>query len=105
MALTADELANDLRGERRPDRSAAPLRDEDWLTPSARGELEHYRPGHPPGFFDEITVLACTDAEQFGVQAKAHMAMGVDFPDRVAENHRHLTGSQILPGSSKPAPS
>jgi uncharacterized protein (TIGR03084 family) len=97
MALTADDLATDLRAESDELIAVlAPLRDEDWLTPtpaenwSITDQVTHL------AYFDEITVLACTDPEEFGVRAKAHMAMGMSFPDRVAEEHRHLTGTQVL---------
>jgi uncharacterized protein (TIGR03084 family) len=97
MALTADDLADDLRAESDTLLAVlAPLRDEDWLTPTPAENWSIADTVTHLAFFDEITVLACTDPEKFGVQAKAHQAMGMGFPDQVAEDHRHLTGSQIL---------
>ena len=39
-------------------------------------------------FFDDSARLALTDAEQFRVEAAALMADGMDFPDRIADEHR-----------------
>lgn len=41
-------------------------------------------------FFDEMSVLAITDAERFRAEADAHMAGGMDFPDRIAAEYRSV---------------
>lgn len=41
-------------------------------------------------FFDDAAVLALTRPDEFGTQAAALIAGGMDFPDRLAEQYRSL---------------
>jgi uncharacterized protein (TIGR03084 family) len=42
-------------------------------------------------FFDDATLLAVKQSEEFRAQADAHISGGMDFPDRIAEEHRALS--------------
>jgi uncharacterized protein (TIGR03084 family) len=98
MPVTVEDLVADLRAE--SDALIAvlkPLPNEAWLTPTPAAGWSVTDTVTHLAFFDEVASLACVDPEQFGVVAKGHMKSGMDFPDRVAEEHRHLTGDQVLP--------
>jgi uncharacterized protein (TIGR03084 family) len=47
-------------------------------------------------FFDDFAHLAMTDADRFRTEAAALTAPGPDFPDRVAEAHRHMSPAELL---------
>ncbi|MFF3574103.1 TIGR03084 family metal-binding protein [Nocardia jiangxiensis] len=47
-------------------------------------------------YFDDCAHLALTDAGRFRVEADRLMALGPDFPDRVAEAHRHMSPRELL---------
>jgi uncharacterized protein (TIGR03084 family) len=47
-------------------------------------------------YFDETATTAATDPERFRAEAAALTAGGEDFPDRVAEQFRSLTGAEVL---------
>lgn len=47
-------------------------------------------------YFDDATLLSIMDPERFRREAAALTAGGDDFPDRVAADHRHLTGVRLL---------
>ncbi|MBI3213622.1 MAG: TIGR03084 family protein [Mycobacterium sp.] len=46
-------------------------------------------------FFDDATLLAIDHSEEFRTQADAQIAGGMDFPDRIADEHRHLSGERV----------
>lgn len=46
-------------------------------------------------FFDEMTLLAMTDAERFADEAAAHIAGGMDFPDRIASEYRSMPAHDL----------
>lgn len=46
-------------------------------------------------FFDDATLLALNRPDDFRSQADAHIAGGMDFPDRIADEHRHLSGECV----------
>jgi uncharacterized protein (TIGR03084 family) len=47
-------------------------------------------------YFDDVTLLSVTDPDRFRRDARALAADGGDYPDRVAAEHRHLTGDVLL---------
>jgi uncharacterized protein (TIGR03084 family) len=47
-------------------------------------------------FFDEAALASMTDPERFRRDAAALAAVGDDFPDRVAAEHRHLGAAELL---------
>jgi uncharacterized protein (TIGR03084 family) len=47
-------------------------------------------------YFDGTAVLSATDPDRFRVEADAVMAGGMDFPDRIAEAHRNLSGAEVF---------
>ena len=97
MALDFPSLLNDLRAE--SDYLIAQLkglRTEQWAlsTPAAgwtiADQISHL------AFFDDSARLAATDADQFRTEAAAMMAGGMDFPDRIADQHRHDSPEFLL---------
>jgi uncharacterized protein (TIGR03084 family) len=98
MPVSVDDLVTDLRAESDSLFAVlAPLPNSDWLLPTPAANWSIADTVTHLAFFDEVASLACVDPEQFGAVAQGHMKLGMDFPDRVAEDHRHLTGDQILP--------
>ncbi|MCX4094446.1 TIGR03084 family metal-binding protein [Nocardia sp. alder85J] len=66
-----------------------------WRAPTpAAGWTVHDQLSHL-AFFDDFAYLALTDADRFRVDAAELTALGTDFPDRVAERHRHLTRREL----------
>ncbi|WP_330257316.1 TIGR03084 family metal-binding protein [Nocardia sp. NBC_00565] len=67
-----------------------------WETPTPaagwaiRDQISHL------AFFDDFAHLALTDADQFRLDAAQLMARGTDFPDRVAEDYRRLSPTELL---------
>jgi uncharacterized protein (TIGR03084 family) len=47
-------------------------------------------------YFDETAVLAATEPQRFRADADAIMAEGEDFPDRIAERYRGLSGPEVF---------
>lgn len=47
-------------------------------------------------FFDEATLLSLVDPDRFRTEAEELIAGGMDFPDRLAERYRDLSGAQLL---------
>src|SRR5882724_11652500 len=98
MPVTSEDLMADLGAE-----SAslfevlAPLSEQEWRTPTPAENWTIADTVSHLAFFDEVAVMACVDPEQFAAQAKQHMKHGMDFPDRVVQEHRHLTGAQLMP--------
>ncbi|HKP42125.1 maleylpyruvate isomerase family mycothiol-dependent enzyme, partial [Mycobacterium sp.] len=97
MTLDYDKLLADLRHE--SDGLAellTTLTYEQWGWPTpARGWGIQDQVSHL-AFFDDSTVLALTDPGEFRTQADKLMADGMDFPDRIAKNHRILTPETLL---------
>lgn len=89
MALDFPGLLADLRAE--SDHLLEVLRgvsSEQWALPTpAPGWTIAEQVSHL-AFFDDSARLALTDAEQFREEADALMAGGMDFPDRIADEHR-----------------
>lgn len=73
-----------------------PLTSQQWdlATPAAGWSIKD-QIGHL-AFFDDMTLLALTKPERFEVQAKAQIAGGMDFPDRIADQHRVLCAEAVL---------
>jgi uncharacterized protein (TIGR03084 family) len=75
----------------------APLTLADWTQPTpAAGWTIADQVSHL-AFFDQVTLLSLTDPARFRQEALALAADGEDYPDRVAAEHRHLTGTDLLP--------
>lgn len=89
MALDFPALLTDLRAE--SDHLIAVLRGlsaDQWALPTpAPGWTVADQVSHL-AFFDDSARLALTDAEQFRTEADALMTGGMDFPDRIADEHR-----------------
>jgi uncharacterized protein (TIGR03084 family) len=72
------------------------LAEPDWArdTPAAgwtiRDQVTHL------AYFDGTAVLSATDPDRFRAEADEVMAGGMDFPDRIAEAHRHLSGAEVF---------
>ena len=47
-------------------------------------------------FFDDTSLLSLRDADAFRAQRDEFRALGDEFPDIVAERHRHLSGSECM---------
>jgi uncharacterized protein (TIGR03084 family) len=47
-------------------------------------------------YFDQTATLAVTDPARFRAEAQELMALGDEFPDRVAERYRDLSGAELL---------
>lgn len=72
------------------------LTETDWRrdTP-AQGWTIHDQVTHL-AYFDEAATLSVTDPKRFRAEATALAAEGVDFPDRVAERYRSLSGVEAF---------
>ena len=72
------------------------LAEPDWDRPtpaagwSVRDQVTHL------AYFDETATLSATDPERFRAEAGELAAVGEDFPDRVAERHRDLSGAEVF---------
>ena len=72
------------------------LGERDWerATPAAgwtvRDQVTHL------AYFDETAALSATDPDRFRAEADAVMAGGMDFPDRIAAEHRGLSGAEAF---------
>lgn len=90
MALDFPALLADLRAE--SDYLTTQLRaleDAQWaLSTPAAGWTIADQVSHL-AFFDDSARLAATDAEQFRAEAAEMMAGGMDFPDKIAAEHRN----------------
>lgn len=73
-----------------------PLQPHQWQLPtpaagwSIADQVSHL------AYFDQATLLSVTDPERFRRNAKALVAGGDDFPDRIAADHRHLGATELL---------
>ncbi len=47
-------------------------------------------------YFDETALLAATDPERFRREAAELVSAGLDFPDRIAAQHHHREGADLL---------
>ncbi|MDT5223314.1 MAG: hypothetical protein QOG19_721 [Mycobacterium sp.] len=97
MGLDYPGLLADLRHE--SDRLAehlTALTHEQWALPTpAKGWSIHDQMSHL-AFFDDTAFLALTGEDQFRSLATDLVADGMDFPDRIAEQHRSLTPESLL---------
>jgi uncharacterized protein (TIGR03084 family) len=97
MPTDLDGLVDDLRAESEVLVTIlAGLDDDDWTRPTpaiawtVTDQVSHL------AYFDETTLLSLTDEPRFRLEAAALTAGGDDFPDRVAADHRHLGGADLL---------
>lgn len=78
------------------DNMVAHLSASDWDLPTpavgwaVRDQVSHL------AFFDEQAVLAVTDPTRFREGARELIALGPDFPDRVAERYRDMPAADLL---------
>lgn len=91
MAASMNDLVRDLVAETKVTESMlAGLPADVWDLPTPaegwaiRDQISHL------AFFDEMTVLAMTDPDRFRAEADAHIAGGMDFPDRIAAEYRSM---------------
>ena len=97
MALDYPKLLADLRAESDLviERLTA-LAEDHWALPtpaqgwSIRDQVSHL------AFFDDSTILALSDAREFRSHADELMAAGMDFPDRIAKQHRAMATAMLL---------
>ncbi|MCU1691272.1 MAG: hypothetical protein JWM64_363 [Frankiales bacterium] len=96
-AAVVQRVADDLQDETTAIVSVlAGLREERWDAPtpavgwSIRDQVTHL------AYFDDATLLALTDVPAFLAQRDELLALGVGFPDAVAERHRALSPSACL---------
>ncbi|MGV9870294.1 TIGR03084 family metal-binding protein [Rhodococcus koreensis] len=74
----------------------AELRDEDWETDtpaagwSIRDQISHL------AYFDGSAMDAISAPDKFKAEAADLMAGGMDFPDRIAETHRHMPAGDLF---------
>ncbi|HEX5406013.1 MAG TPA: TIGR03084 family metal-binding protein [Pseudonocardiaceae bacterium] len=74
----------------------ADLTPEQWLLPTpAAGWTIADQVSHL-AYFDDTTLMSLVNPERFRWEATALTAAGDDFADRVAVEHRGLTGEQLL---------
>jgi uncharacterized protein (TIGR03084 family) len=72
------------------------LHADDWDLPtpaqgwSIKDQVSHL------AFFDDIAHLALTNTEEFRVEADRLIAGGMDFPDRIAAEHRPLATDSLM---------
>jgi uncharacterized protein (TIGR03084 family) len=97
MATDLRSLLDDLTAESAAlDAILGPLQPRQWRLPtpaagwSIADQVSHL------AYFDETTLLSVVDPERFRRDAEALVAAGDDFPDRIAAEHRHLTGAELL---------
>ncbi|MCV7154902.1 TIGR03084 family metal-binding protein [Mycolicibacterium pyrenivorans] len=97
MSLDYPGLLRDLKHETdRLVENLGRLTSGDWdlATPAAgwsvKDQITHL------AFFDDATLLALRNPYEFRVQADAHIADGMDFPDRLAAQYRSLSAETVL---------
>lgn len=90
-------LLTDLRGESEDlQKVIGELATSDLVTPTpSEGWTIHDQLTHI-AFFDEAATQAATDPMGFEKRATALLGLGPDFVDRVADDHRHLPGEDVL---------
>lgn len=98
MPADLKPLLDDLAAESAViDALLAPLTAAGWSQPTpAAGWTIADQVSHL-AYFDQVTLLSLTDPDRFRQEAQALAADGDDYPDRVAAQHRHLTGEDLLP--------
>src|SRR5689334_19722389 len=86
------DLVTDLAAETEViEQMLAGLPDAEWERPTpAEGWLLRDQISHL-AYFDEAATTAVLDPERFQAEAKAQMALGMDFPDRLVLEHRALS--------------
>ncbi|MFG1608052.1 TIGR03084 family metal-binding protein [Actinoplanes sp. NPDC049265] len=94
MPVSVGDLIADLRAETLDLRALLdPLDDAAFAAPTPaagwtiRDQVTHL------AFFDDAAVLAVADGDRFRTEAAELMAAGMDFPDRIAAGHAHLTAA------------
>lgn len=96
MAADVRALIDDLAAETGAlDFLIAPLPDEDWSLPTPAEGWSIADTVVHLAYFDDMTSLSMTDPDRFRVEAATMMAGGMDFPDRVAADHRHFSPEQL----------
>lgn len=97
MAVDYSGLLSDLRIE--SDfviSSLTALTESQWTLPTpAEGWSIHDQVSHL-AFFDDSTILALRNVPEFRSHADELMADGLDFPDRVAEQHRAMEPAMLV---------
>jgi uncharacterized protein (TIGR03084 family) len=72
------------------------LAEPDWNRPTpAAGWTVHDQITHL-AYFDGTAVLSATDPDRFRAETDALTADGADFPDRIAAEHRGLSGAEVF---------
>jgi uncharacterized protein (TIGR03084 family) len=97
MGLDYRELLADLQQESdRLIQALTGLTDEQWVLPTpSQGWSIHDQVSHL-AFFDDAARSALTEPDQFRAMADELMAEGMDFPDRLAAQHRSLASEVLL---------
>jgi uncharacterized protein (TIGR03084 family) len=97
MPADLGPLLDDLAAESAVvDALLAPLTPADWARPTpAAGWTIADQVSHL-AYFDDVTLVSITKPDRFRREAEALAADGDDYPDRVAAEHRHLTGEDLL---------
>jgi uncharacterized protein (TIGR03084 family) len=98
MPADLGPLLDDLAAESAVvDALLAPLSAADWQRPTpAAGWTIADQVSHL-AYFDDVTLVSITEPDRFRREAEALAAGGDDYPDRVAAEHRHLAGTDLLP--------
>ncbi len=96
MAATMSDLVTDLAAETEVvEGMLAGLPAEAWDTPTpAEGWMVRDQISHL-AYFDEAAVTSVVDPDRFRAEARAQIAAGMDFPDRLVLEHRALSIPQL----------
>lgn len=96
MPVDSDALLEDLRGETSAlDRLLSGLPDAGWDVPTPadgwaiRDQVSHL------AYFDDAATLAATDPDKFRAEAADLLALGDQFPDRIAERYRTMHPAEL----------
>ncbi|MGQ0843758.1 MAG: TIGR03084 family metal-binding protein [Sporichthyaceae bacterium] len=96
MAASVHEIVADLQAETEVlEGMLAGLPADVWEVPTpaigwaVRDQISHL------AYFDEMSVLAMTDADRFRREADAQIAGGMDFPDRLAAQFRDMPVAEL----------
>ncbi len=92
MAADMSELVTDLAAETEViEQMLAGVPHEAWDQPTpAEGWLIRDQIAHL-AYFDESAVTSVLDPERFKAEARAHIAVGMDFPDRLVREQRSMS--------------
>jgi uncharacterized protein (TIGR03084 family) len=96
VAADMSELVTDLAAETEViEQMLVGLPDDAWDTPTpAEGWLIRDQIAHL-AYFDEAAVTSVLEPERFKAEAKAHIAVGMDFPDRLVQEQRSLSVPEL----------